>query len=102
MGWTHARGYQLKDVSTNHQWTAKVGVYARGNKELSQFRLSDLALENIRSATALNWARQHVYWFDAREPDGNFNAIYDDRVMEGWWPWPRPKGQEAGPLDAKK
>jgi hypothetical protein len=92
----------LKDVGSNPQWWANVAVYARGNKELSEFRLSYLSLGNIRSVSALNVAGAYVYRFDALEPDENFNAIYDDRTMEGWWPWPRLKGHDDGPQEADK
>ena len=29
-----------------------------------------------------------VYHFNFSRPDGNFNAIYDDRPLDGGWPGP--------------
>ncbi|KND91716.1 hypothetical protein TOPH_03819 [Tolypocladium ophioglossoides CBS 100239] len=30
-----------------------------------------------------------IYYFDGINPGESFNAICDDRPLQGWWPWPK-------------
>jgi hypothetical protein len=30
-----------------------------------------------------------VYFWSKWRPEWNYNALYDDMPMEGWWPWPK-------------
>lgn len=63
-------------------------MLARELSVLSAFRIEDLE-NNMFVAGAKNERRRVVYFFDARDPESNFNVIYDDMPLEGWWPWPK-------------
>ncbi|KPM37141.1 hypothetical protein AK830_g9415 [Neonectria ditissima] len=85
-GWNHSRTYFLTDLATVPQWTATLEVFAREIQVLSEFRIRHLSIYIIRQVLAKDSKGQWVYFFDAFEPGVNFNAIYDDTPLEGWWP----------------
>ncbi|KYK61656.1 hypothetical protein DCS_02799 [Drechmeria coniospora] len=93
--WSHARCYQLSDRSSHStttgdiQWLATLWVYAHEVSVLSNFRLHDLSVNKIASAHAKNTEGRMIYEFNATLPHSNFNAIYDDKPLKGWWPWPK-------------
>ncbi|ODA84296.1 hypothetical protein RJ55_02816 [Drechmeria coniospora] len=93
--WSHARFYQLSDRSSHStttgdiQWLAALWVYAHEVSVLSNFRLHDLSVNQIVRAIAKNTEGKMIYEFNAILPHSNFNAIYDDKPLRGWWPWPK-------------
>ncbi|KAF9880371.1 hypothetical protein CkaCkLH20_02325 [Colletotrichum karsti] len=93
VGFTCTRNYYLSDIDhgNNAQWAAKLSVYARNVGTLSRFRLPNLQLGHVALVTAIDprCTGRKLYKFDRFHPDKNFNAIYDDMPMDGWWPWPR-------------
>jgi hypothetical protein len=63
-------------------------VYFSREKTISEFRLEKIVIENISWARGWSWADRLVYAYDAFT-DVNYNAIYDDMPLDGWWPWPK-------------
>lgn len=86
---TVARHYTLTDLSDEPNWHGTLMVSARNFKVLSTFRVSDLSPDQTLVALGTKTSGQYVYHYSAENPDKNFNAIYDDMPMEGWWPWPK-------------
>lgn len=77
----------------NPQWVARLQVVSSSLHVLSSFRLENLSVKNILVATA--WRRgAAVYNYNAVHPSDNFNCIYDNKPLQGWWPWPRE--EDAG------
>ncbi|KAK2007369.1 hypothetical protein LZ32DRAFT_610387 [Colletotrichum eremochloae] len=93
--WSCSRTFFLSDLSDDPQWTAKLVVYAAKTSVLSRFTLSSINMDTMNWATA--WRKvneqgnneQWVYTWDRYDPEENFNAIYGDMPLKGWWPWPR-------------
>ena len=110
-GWKYMRKYVLKSQSSGPDGKPEwVGEFYMFSKELSV--LAGIKLETwlppakylVQWANAWNWEDDVVYHYRKNAPEENFNAIYDDMPMQGWWPWPRPqgsikKGGENGWLD---
>ncbi|KAG6013725.1 hypothetical protein E4U54_006403 [Claviceps lovelessii] len=91
LGWTHYRRFVLRDLDQeNPQWKGFLIIYSRGIKELSHFRVDGLSFRNIRFARA-KVGQNLVYNFDCVSPENNYNTIFDDMPMQGWWPWPNPE-----------
>ncbi|WYZ36047.1 hypothetical protein EsH8_X_000694 [Colletotrichum jinshuiense] len=91
-GWSCSRTYYLSDLDEDDpQWTAKLMVCARERQVLTRFRLVELRPELVFYTLAWNpeCREQFYYTFDRHDPEKNFNAIYDDMPLEGWWPWPK-------------
>ncbi|KAF6799554.1 hypothetical protein CSOJ01_12411 [Colletotrichum sojae] len=93
-GWKRSRDYVLSDLGEDCYWAARLEVYAREIKVLSQFRVSDLQHHMILRAVAFRshvsaGSLAHFKSFDSFRPSNNINAIYDDMPLEGLWPWPK-------------
>lgn len=85
----HIRSYSLKSTG-GPGWKAKVIVMASTVHELSQFQMPlGLSAENIGAAVGFDRSGKRVYNFSVVNSDENFNAIYDDMPLDGWWPWPQ-------------
>ncbi|EQB44876.1 hypothetical protein CGLO_16326 [Colletotrichum gloeosporioides Cg-14] len=89
-----SRTYYLSDSHTPVSWTAKLEVAANEQSALARFKINDLELDHIQKADAWNTNGQHIYHYHRHGQNNNFNAIYDDLPLEGWWPWPK-KNEEA-------
>ncbi|KAK1712655.1 hypothetical protein BDP67DRAFT_516440 [Colletotrichum lupini] len=96
-GWTCTRNYYLSDLSPDQNWSAKMIVCARDIQVLSQFDMAKLRPE--QAYTAIAWSSFHpshfIYNFERLAPSRNYNSIYDDMPLEGWWPWPK-RQSDAG------
>ncbi|KAF5127248.1 hypothetical protein E5D57_008176 [Metarhizium anisopliae] len=88
-GLTHARRFQLIDLAENPQWKATLFVVSRGIKPLCRFRIQTLSVNNILGTAAFTRDGKLAYMYNRAEPERNFNAIYDDMPLRGWWPWPK-------------
>ncbi|XP_044719717.1 uncharacterized protein HRG_06306 [Hirsutella rhossiliensis] len=90
-GWIFGRIYHLMDVSRRgrRHWNAILVVYARKTSVLSKIRLHHLSLDKVYRVTAFNEKSQEIYGYESACPANSFNAIYNDKPLEGWWPWPR-------------
>lgn len=92
----------LADRQAPARWTSYLHVHATSLDIIRNFRLSDLCMNMVQSVTADTASSQRIYQFQACNQQENFNAIYDDMPMEGWWPWPRKGGQEIKEPEAKE
>ncbi|KAK1982493.1 hypothetical protein LZ30DRAFT_590503 [Colletotrichum cereale] len=94
LGWTVTRTYYLTDLADDPNWTAMLLVAARDESVVRRFRVADLSLDKI--CWAFVWdprnSNQRLYKYVRDDPSQNYNSIYEDMLLEGWWPWPR-----AGP-----
>lgn len=101
--WAHSglhykRTWMLADKSNDEtpQWVARLEVNGRFPDVLPGFRVQNLSRANVFAARAWNGPK-HTYAWDSRFPVRyNYNCIYDDRPLQGWWPWPREEGTYVG------
>lgn len=61
---------------------------------LRYIKPSNLSIQMVYDAWAWSINDKIIYEYTSWKPEDNFNAIYDDMPMEGWWPW--PKKEEPG------
>lgn len=88
-GWPIVRCFFLSDKAKDPEWTARLCVGAHEVPVLSGFRLGDLSVELIPKTIAWNEDGRLIYYFEADKPTANINVYYNNRPLEGWWPWPR-------------
>ncbi|KAI5457707.1 hypothetical protein BGZ63DRAFT_427741 [Mariannaea sp. PMI_226] len=91
-GWNCTRIYFLADIKKENGqplWTAKLTIFARDLRTLSQFDLACLTVERIVLAAAVDQSRLPIYGYYALQPEFSFNALLDGMPLRGWWPWPR-------------
>ncbi|CAH0051405.1 unnamed protein product [Clonostachys solani] len=88
-GWCCGRRYKLVDRAEDPQWEAVVWIYAKDLQSLSCVKVNDLLYEKAYATWATNENNRLAYLFHRRSPHLNFNAIYDEMPLTGWWPWPR-------------
>ncbi|PNY25074.1 Uncharacterized protein TCAP_04999 [Tolypocladium capitatum] len=90
-GWSRARVYHLTDrpEDGNRQWIAVLRVYARELSVLSDFRVRYLSADKLHITRAYNQKGQVIYDYDVKHPRESFNAVYNNRPLGGWWPWPK-------------
>ncbi|KAI1741531.1 hypothetical protein F4680DRAFT_464550 [Xylaria scruposa] len=87
--WSGTRHYFLRDLQQPPRWIATVELFAVNKETLCRFDLNQLSREKMHSARANSQSGHMVYSWEYGFPRMSLNAIYDDRPMEGWWPWPR-------------
>ncbi len=78
-----------RDLCGHHKWVACLEVAAPAFETLAGFRLRNLTTANVRKANAWGVQWNPVYNYDFDAPAQNYNFIYDDKPLRGWWPWPR-------------
>ncbi|KAI0161013.1 hypothetical protein GGR52DRAFT_155721 [Hypoxylon sp. FL1284] len=86
---TVTRYYTLRDLQKPPRWTACLRVHAAALEVLSGIRLETWTPDMIRDARAYGLQRALIYQYLEHRPNDNFNAIYDDMPLSGWWPWPK-------------
>lgn len=91
-----SRTFYLSDNRTPVSWAAKLEVSANEQSDIASFKIKDLRLDQIQKADAWNTNGQLIYRYRLHDLNNNFNAIYDDVPLEGWWPWPKKKEQAVG------
>lgn len=92
LGCLYKRTWILADKSNDGQtprWVGRLEVTSPLLEVLSGFRTQHLSRNNICAATAWNALEQSIYNYDHQFPSDNYNCIYDDKPLKGWWPWPR-------------
>ncbi|KXJ90591.1 hypothetical protein Micbo1qcDRAFT_205417 [Microdochium bolleyi] len=79
--------------SSNHLWVAKLYVWARDMRDLTDFRPAERLWNQTYHCIASSQDAKEVYYeyrhFDRAAQAEAVNAIYDRAPLEGWWPWPR-------------
>jgi hypothetical protein len=97
-GLRHRRTWMLADKSNDEapRWVGRLDVISLSRRILPGFRLQNLSRGNVYAARA--WiAHRQIYNWDCRWADEyNYNCIYDDTPLRGWWPWPREEGTYVG------
>ncbi|KAK5991537.1 hypothetical protein PT974_09821 [Cladobotryum mycophilum] len=89
-------GYFLSNKGEVEE-TVEIGrivVVAREVPALSSFRLHMLSPDMIAASCDRNEEGRYIYNYKFYAPEWNFNTIYDDKPLEGWWPWPKTKQQQ--------
>ncbi|KAK5991405.1 hypothetical protein PT974_09686 [Cladobotryum mycophilum] len=104
--WKYGRSWSLVELDDEGKkkkkdplWVAEFIIMADEISLLSEFNLDTLCTKNIQSAYAFNRRQNLVYLFDRGRPSDNFNAIYDNMPLEGWWPWPKKESGEPSIID---
>lgn len=103
-GYRHVRTWILADrpsggESENPRWVGRLEVVSASLELLSGFRVDKLSSKNVCGADAWD-ARDHaIYHYKRNAPGDNYNSIYDDRPLRGWWPWPKDDGSDTGISD---
>ncbi|KAK4151146.1 hypothetical protein C8A00DRAFT_17398, partial [Chaetomidium leptoderma] len=99
LGYSYKRTWILADKSNDEappQWVGRLEVISPCLELLPSFRVQNLSRDNVYAAGACNALDQLIYKYDCRLPAShNFNCIYDDKPLEGWWPWPSEGGTDA-------
>jgi hypothetical protein len=95
-GFRYTRRWILSDKSNNNggtpRWVGRLVVISPSVELLARFRVQNLSPNQICSANAWDSDSDLVYNYNCRVSGQNFNCIYDDEPLEGWWPWPE-KGE---------
>jgi hypothetical protein len=63
---------------------------------LARFRIQTLSPDLVCSANAWDANLYLTYNYNCRVAGENYNCIYDDEPLEGWWPWPKNPGEAGG------
>ncbi|KAI0502824.1 hypothetical protein F5B22DRAFT_631943 [Xylaria bambusicola] len=99
--WAVKRNYflesRLEDRQEALHWYAAIEVVALRTQVASRFDLSQLSQPTIRVAWAMNRAGKLIYYWHFGRNDMCVNAIYDQMVLEGGWPWPKTACPEPAP-----
>ena len=102
-GFRHGRNWFLADNISNVKsdndtpspsWVGWLTVIFPSAEAISRFRLQDLSPDHVCSASAWNTRGDLIYHFNCRVSGKDYNCIYDDKPLDGRWPWPK-KGQEG-------
>jgi hypothetical protein len=93
-GLCHGRSWILADKSNgeNPRWVGRLEVSAHLYEMLQAFRPENLSMENVSLVYAQNGNGQMVYNYLRRWPENDYNYIYDNKPLQGWWPWPKEGG----------
>jgi hypothetical protein len=94
-GFHHSRNGNLADKAAGHEsprWVARLQVMAPSVELLSRFRVQDLSRDDVCNAHASDALGRMIYYYNYHSPAWNYNCIYDDKPLQGWWPWPGEKG----------
>lgn len=98
-GFRYKRIWDLADRGPERLWRARLVVYGRDTPTLARFRISHVEPRGVTRAfvrSPRDRCDEHrglVYYFSVERPELNVNAMYDDMPLEGWWPWPKKRGQ---------
>jgi hypothetical protein len=91
-GFQHGRQWILADKPSDGEvpkWVAFLTVISPSLELVTRFRIQDLSPSKVCNATAWDAANRLIYNYNCRVQGQNYNCIYDDKPLEGWWPWPR-------------
>ncbi|KAI1364661.1 hypothetical protein F5Y08DRAFT_339419 [Xylaria arbuscula] len=97
------RSYSLSDK----HWTASLTIEASDLTTLYDFDINRLTRQTVKSVSATNQNQQETYGYNAPMsvnwlfittyiPMRGFNVIYDNKPLEGAWPWPSKEHKGRG------
>jgi hypothetical protein len=93
-GFHHSRNWTLADKAAGHEsprWVARLQILAPSVELLSRFRVQTLSRDHVCNANACDALGRMIYNYNRYSPASNYNCIYDDKALQGWWPWPGEK-----------
>ncbi len=99
-GYSHVRTWILTDKPEsrgrhgNSQWVACLEVSATAIETLTGFMPQNMTRAHIWKANAWDEHGRTIYNYDSYTPAQNYNCVYDDTPLRGWWPWPRREDGE--------
>jgi hypothetical protein len=96
-GLKYGRIWILADKSHGEspRWVGYLEIATRFFHTLTSFRPQHLLGTDVTLALAKNGRDQCVYGYDRRWAEHCYNCIYDDKPLQGWWPWPKESGHAA-------
>ena len=100
LGYSHVRTWILTDKPESRnghgtpKWVAYLEVAATAIQTLTGFRPQSLTRAHIWKANAWDVHGRAIYHYDSYAPAENYNCVYDDMPLRGWWPWPRREDRE--------
>ncbi|KAH6650437.1 hypothetical protein F5144DRAFT_45020 [Chaetomium tenue] len=96
LGCRHQRTWIIADDPDDEvsQWRGSIKVVSPVLEALAKFRTHHLSKATVYCASAWNEMGRSIYKYDYRRPDDNYNCIYDDKPLKGWWPWPKQHAAE--------
>lgn len=95
--WKHVRIYHLREAGENPTWKATLKVYAKSKSTVINFDRRWITKDTICLVAATNWDRRLVYLVNRANPTYNFNFLFGDMPLEGWWGWPNPEAPSPEP-----
>jgi hypothetical protein len=94
LGCRHQRTWIIAKKPNNEapQWSGTLEVASPLLETLVNFRIRDQSTKNVFWAYAWNRAGHMIYNYESDNHIHNYNCIYDDQPLKGWWPWPKESG----------
>ncbi|VUC29582.1 unnamed protein product [Clonostachys rosea] len=87
--WRQTRTYALKDDGDDPEWHATLAVVSKDRSTVLNFDLDMITFDTIHTVKAYNWSGEQVYEANQSNPIDNFNLIYPNIVLGGWWGGPK-------------
>ncbi|CAG9981174.1 unnamed protein product [Clonostachys byssicola] len=87
--WRQTRTYAFKDEGDDPEWHAILAVVSKERFTIVNFDLGMITPETINMVKAYNWKGEQVYEANPSRPRENFNLIYPNVVLGGWWGGPQ-------------
>lgn len=107
--WPYTRHWYLKDTAPSGdgggpRWTAHLACLAATFETLARVRPCGLTHRQVATCTASAGGQDkpRVYHFDRQRPRESINCLYDDRPLEGLWPYPRSAAGGGAAEDARE
>jgi hypothetical protein len=83
----HACGFSLTDATVKIlNGKRSFDVITPFFEILPRFQVDGLSGDNVWMAHEWNSLQQAVYHYDYDWPSYNYNCIYGDKPLQGWWP----------------
>jgi hypothetical protein len=106
--WKHTRFYHLADILPyEREWVAELYVFSKDAEFLSNFQVNQIQENSVYWAKGETWKGKPIYGYQKESSaiwrlkmgldytrSANFNAIYGNLPLEGWWPWPKRGAQD--------
>lgn len=94
--WRHERYCWLRSPTSPPEWTALLLVNTEDMDALAKFKFDWLTPDTTMAVQAWSWDRARVYYYRRDRPSSQwFNTLFDDKPLDGWWPWPKNQETES-------
>ncbi|CAI6099118.1 unnamed protein product [Clonostachys chloroleuca] len=102
-GFFQTRTYAFKDEGDDPEWHATLAVVSKERFTIVNYDLGMITPDTITMVKAYNWKGEQVYEANQSRPRENFNLIYPNVILGGWWGGPQPAPtQTPAVLDTEK